>query len=59
MIGLLYEFCVKCDKQKVTPSEKEIDLFLRMVGKEDLREDFIKFCFYCWESRYLYLKNNM
>lgn len=59
MIGLLYEFCHKCDKAKITPSEKEIDLFLEMVERKDLRKDFIIFCHYNWERRYLYLKNNM
>jgi hypothetical protein len=53
MIGLLYEFCTKCDKAGVVPAEKEIDLFLRMVKRKDLREYFIKFCFYNWENRYI------
>ena len=56
MIGLLYEFCQKCDKMGITPAEKEIDLFLIMVNREDLREYFIDFCFYNWEKRYEYLK---
>jgi len=56
IIQLLYEFCYKCDKDKLIPSEKEIDLFLQMVKRDDLREDFIKFCFYNWENRYLFLK---
>ena len=53
MIGLLYEFCNKCDKAGVVPAEKEIDLFLRMVKRKDLRKEFIKFCFYNWENRYI------
>jgi len=59
MISLLYEFCYKCDKAKIVPSEKEIDLFLRMVKREDLREYFILFCFYNWENRYKFLENNI
>lgn len=59
MIGLLYEFCINCDKARVTPAEKEIDLFLRMVGREDLREYFILFCFYNWENRYEFIDNNI
>ena len=55
MIGLLYEFCIKCDKAGIVPAEKEIDLFLRMVK----RKDFINFCFYNWETRYETLENKI
>ena len=59
MIGLLYEFCIKCDKAGIVPAEKEIDLFLRMVERKDLRKDFINFCFYNWETRYETLENKI
>jgi len=56
VIGLLYEFCQKCDKMGITPAEKEIDLFLNYINKKEYREDFIRFCFYNWENRYTYLE---
>ena len=59
MIGLLYEFCTKCDKAGVVPAEKEIDLFLRMVKRKDLRKEFINVCFYNWETRYETLENKI
>lgn len=51
MINLLHEFCLRCDKAKVVPAEKEIDAFLMSANKLELREKFIKFCFYHWEKR--------
>jgi hypothetical protein len=59
MIDLLYEFCLRCDKAKVVPAEKEIDAFLMSIDKWELREEFIKFCFYNWENRYEFLDNNI
>lgn len=46
----LIEFVLRCKRANVTPSEKEIDVFLRVIGRMDLRESFIYFCFYCWHK---------
>jgi len=51
MIGLLIEFVKRCDRANVTPYEKHIDAYLNSVDRYDLREKFIKFCFYNWENR--------
>lgn len=51
MISLMYDFQNQCSKAGITPSERHIDAFLRKVCRMDLREDFIRFCFYSWENR--------
>ena len=51
MIALLYDFQNQCSKAGILPSERHIDAFLMKVCRMDLREHFIKFCFYSWENR--------
>lgn len=51
MIGYLYEFIGRCDNARVTPDEKHIDAFLNQYNRIDLRNNFIRFCFYNWEDR--------
>jgi hypothetical protein len=51
MISLILEFVHRCNKANVTPSDKEIDAYLMYVDRMDLKDDFIKFCFYNWEKR--------
>jgi len=51
MIGVLLDFIGKCNSVNLTPCEKHIDAYLMYVDRMDLRNDFIKFCFYSWEKR--------
>lgn len=57
MINLLLEFIGLCDRNKITPSEEEIDFFLTTVDNQKnikayrFREGFIYYCFYYWEHR--------
>lgn len=51
MITLLYDFSNQCSKAGIVPSERHIDAFLMKVYRTDLREEFIKFCFYSWDNR--------
>jgi len=47
----LSEFISQCDKEKVTPSDKEISRFLFKPNVLHLKPLFILFCFYFWEQR--------
>lgn len=51
MMHFLYKFIRLCDSAKITPCERDIDAFLQNLDRLDLREKFIKFCFYNWEQR--------
>ena len=51
MMGVLLDFIGKCNSVNLTPSEKHIDAYLNGINRIDLRNDFIKFCFYSWEKR--------
>jgi len=49
--SIIYDFVGKCDSVGITPSEKEIDAYLRSINKTKYREQLIKFCFYHWDYR--------
>ena len=51
MINLIIEFIARCNSVNITPAEREIDAYLMSVDRLDLRQHFIKFCFYNWEKR--------
>jgi hypothetical protein len=51
MISLLYDFVNQCNERDVTPDDRHVKGFLKVVNREDLAEQFIKFCFYHWEDR--------
>lgn len=58
MINLLKEFIELCNENKIAPSEKEIDIFLKIASKHKHvvnpakhRDLFIYYCFYFWEQR--------
>lgn len=54
MKRFLNEFIAFCNLADITPSEDEIDTYLRKENVEDkevLRNFLIRFCFYHWEHR--------
>ena len=52
MICLLYEFCARLHKANVVPNDRIIELYLMSVQRLDLKDEFIKFCFYNWENKF-------
>ena len=51
MISYLTEFVYSCSSVGIVPDEKHIIAYLRKVNRIDLKDDFIRFCFYCWENK--------
>jgi hypothetical protein len=43
-------FIGRCKRLKVVPDEKHIDVYLEQCNSLEMRNIFIKYCFYYWDQ---------